>query len=147
MADLATTANGMTISNGTDFAIPRGYICTVDLNTLDGKLKLANALNGAVSMKDKIGDTLRVVDIVTTAGVRARTGEECVNSYLICEDGTVYFSQSDGVSRSLKVLVAIFTDAETGKFVSPVSLGVGMQVKEQTLANGNTLKSVVPVQL
>lgn len=147
MADLATTNNGMAIADGSDFAIPRGYICTVDLTTLDGKLALANALNGAVSMKDKINDTLLVVDIVTTQGVRTRTGEECVNSYLICEDGTVYFSQSDGIARSLKVLVAIFTDTETGEFTSPVSLGVGMQVKEQTLGNGNTLKSLVPVKL
>lgn len=147
MADLATTNNGMTIADGSDFAIPRGYICTVDLTTLDGKLALANALNGAVSMKDKTNDTLRVVDIVTTQGARARTGEECVNSYLICEDGTVYFSQSDGIARSLKVLVAIFTNPDTQEFTSPVSLGVGMQIKEQTLANGNTLKSVVPVKL
>ena len=147
MANLATTENNMVIADGSDFAIPRGFICTVDLTTLDGKLALANALNGAVSMKDKIDDTLRVVDIVTTQGARARTGEECINSYLICDDGTVYFSQSDGIARSLKVLVAIFTNAETGEFTSPVSLGVGMQVKEQTLAKGNTLKSVIPVKL
>ena len=147
MANLATTNNNTAIADNSDFAIPNGYICTVDLTTLDGKLALANALNGAVSMKDMVDVTLRVVDIVTTQGVRSRTGEACTNSYFICEDGTVYFSQSDGIARSLKVLVAIFTDPVTQEFTNPVSLGVGIQIREQTLVNGNTLKTAVPVKL
>lgn len=147
MSNELATNNSTTIQNAADFEIPRGYICTFDLTTLDGKLALANALNGAVSMKDKVGEPLRVVDIVTTQGVRARTGDECVNSYLITEDGTVYFSQSDGIARSLKVLIGIFTDTQTGEFVKPISVGVGLEVRETSLANGNTLKTIVPVKL
>lgn len=129
------------------FEIPRGFICTVDLSTLDGKMELAKALNGAVSMRDKVGEILRVENIVTTQGVRSRTGEACVNSYFICDDGNVYFTQSDGIARALKVLTAIFTDPVTKEFTSPISMGVGFQVTETTMDNGNTLKSVIPVKL
>lgn len=147
MADLATTNNNQLAQNNADFQIPRGYICTLDITTIEGKMALATALNGAVSMRDKINEPLRVVNIVTTQGARARTGEECVNTYLVCEDGTVYFSQSDGVARSVKVLVALFTDPTTNEFMNPVEQGVGFMVKEQALQNGNTLKTVVPVKL
>ena len=147
LANLATTNNNNAIQGTSDFEIPRGYICTLDIASIDGKLKLATALNGAVSMKDKIGEPLHVTDVVTTQGARSRTGEECVNTYLICDDGNVYFSQSDGVARSIKVLVALFTDPDTNKFMNPVEQGVGFAVKEQILGNGNTLKTIVPVKL
>lgn len=147
LADIIKAENSNAIQNANDFNIPVGFICTVDVTTLDGKLALGSALNGAVTMRDKVGDVLEVQNIVTTQGTRARTGEMCTNSFLICKDGTVYMSQSDGIARSLKVIVALFTDANTGKFVDPTTLGVGLQIIEQTLANGNTLKSLVPVKL
>lgn len=146
MADLATTNNNQ-LANASDFDIPRGYICTLDITQVKGKMQLATALNGAVSMKDMTGETLRVTDVVTTQGVRSRTGEECTNTYLICDDDTVYFSQSDGIARSVKVLVALFTDPQTQRFTNPVEQGIGFMVKEQNLPNGNTLKTIVPVEL
>lgn len=148
MVNLATTNDSqLATANVSDFKIPRGYICTLDITTIEGKMSLATALNGAVSLRDKVGETLRVTNFVTTQGVRARTGEECINTYLICDDGTVYFSQSDGIARSVKVLVGLFIDASTETFMNPVELGVGVMVKEQTLQNGNTLKTAVPVKL
>lgn len=148
MADEIIKTNSENAIQGTsDFEIPRGFICTLDITTIDGKMQLATALNGAVTMRDQTGVVLPVVNVVTTQGVRSRTGEECVNTYLICEDGTVYFSQSDGVARSVKVLVALFTNPETHKFMNPVEQGIGFMVKEQTLQNGNTLKTIVPAEL
>ena len=144
--ELANT-NGTAIKNASDFEIPRGYICTLDISTIQGKMQLATALNGAETMRDKTGVPLRVTDIVTTQGTRSRTGEECVNTYLICDDGKVYFSQSDGIARSVKVLVALFTDPQTQRFMNPVEQGVGFMIKEQTLQNDNTLKTIVPVEL
>lgn len=146
MANLATTNNNA-IQNASDFNIPNGYICTLDVTTIDGKMQLANALNGAVTMADKVGVPLRVTDVVTTQGVRSRTGDVCTNTYLILDDGTVHFSQSDGIARSVKVLVALFTDPSTGAFMNPVEQGVGFMIKDQSLNNGNTLKTVVPVKL
>ena len=146
MTDIVPTNNNA-IANASDFNIPRGYICTLDITELAGKLKLVQALNGAVSMKDKVNEVLRVVNVVTTKGTRVRTEEECVNVYLICEDGTVYFTQSEGIARAISIIVGVFTDPITHTFMNPVEQGVGMQVKEQTMANGNTLKTIIPVEL
>lgn len=44
-----------------DFAPVQGYINTCDLDTLDGKMRSANALNSAVSLNDHVGEVLRVV--------------------------------------------------------------------------------------
>lgn len=148
MADLATNNNSNLVkANASDFQIPRGYICTLDITTIAGKVQLAKALNGAISVADKINVPLRVTDVVTTQGVRSRTGEECVNTYLITEDGTVYFSQSDGIARSVKILVGIFTDANSNTFINPVEAGIAFMIQEQKMANGNTLKTVIPVEL
>lgn len=133
--------------NGVDFAIPNGFICTLDTNTIDGKLAAVAALNGAQSMRDLVNETLRVKDFMTTPGVRSQTGEACINSYLICEDGTVYFTQSIGIANSLRYLVGAFTDSSTGEFLNLLENGIGLQVQEQILRNGNTLKTVVPVKL
>lgn len=142
-----TTELATTKQTNNDFAISNGYICTPDVSTIDGKVMLGNALNGAISMSNKIDEPLMVTDIVTTPGVRSRTGEECTNTYLICDDGTVYFSQSDGIARSIKYLKAIFTDQNTGEFINPLSEGVAFMIKEQKMANGNSLKTVVPVKI
>lgn len=147
MADLATTNNTNAIQSGSNFEIPRGFICTLDLSEIEGKMKLAAALNGATSLTKAPSPTLNVTNIVTTQGVRSRTGEECINTYLICDDDSVYFSQSDGIARSVKVLVAAFTDPNTGVFVNPVDLGVAFEIRSQVLDNGNTLKCVVPVKV
>ena len=146
MAELATT-NNTAIQTASDFAIPAGYICTLDVTTIAGKIQLANALNGASSLSDLGDNPIRVVDIVTTQGVRSRTGEVCTNTYLIIEDGSAYFTQSDGIARSIKVIVALFTDPSTLKFMNPVEQGIALQVKTQELKNGNTLKSIVPVNI
>ena len=147
MQEIIKSENNNAIVSGNSFQIPTGYICTLDLDSLTGKLALAAALNGAVSMKDKIGEVLRVTDFVTTPGTRSRTGEACKNVYLICDDDTVYFTQSDGIARCVAVIVGTFTDKNTGAYTNPVSLGVGCKVLEDKLANGNTLKKLLPVAL
>jgi len=147
MADLVKTESNVPVISGADFQIPTGHICTIDMSTLDGKLAVAAALNGAVTMKDKVGEVLLVTNFVTTPGVRSRTGEACTNTYLECDDGTVYFTQSDGIARSVKVIVGAFIDQNTGEFKNPVELGVGVRIDSQELPNGNTLKKAVPVRL
>lgn len=126
-----------------DFEIPRGFICTVDISTFAGKMAVMNALNGSQSLSDHMNETLLVKDIVTTSGVRSRTGEECVNTHLILADGTALFSQSDGVHRAVRSLVALFTVNGVCDF------GDGIEIKcvEQTLRNGNTLKTLVPADV
>ena len=128
--------------NSADFEIPHGYICTVDITTFEGKLDVMNALNGSTSLADRVNETLMVKNIVTTQGVRSRTGEECINTHLLLDDGTALFSQSDGVARSAQVLVALFTINGVCDFGD----GIAIKCVEQKLPNGNTLKTLVPVR-
>lgn len=147
MNDIVKAENTEIIANSADFNIPTGFICTLDLTTIEGKLAVSHAISGAVSMRDKTNEVLRVTDFITKPGVRARTGEVCVDSRIICEDGTVYFSQSDGIAESIRFIVGIFTDPKTGNFTPLLPLGIGLKVCEQTLANGNTRKYLDPVKL
>ena len=126
-----------------DFEIPRGFICTVDISTFEGKMAVMNALNGSESLSDHMNETLMVKDVVTTQGVRSRTGEECVNTHLILADGTALFSQSDGVHRAVRSLVALFTVNGVCDFGD----GIAIKCIEQSLRNGNTLKTLVPADV
>lgn len=137
-------ANEIMVSseNTANFEIPRGYICTVDVTTMDGKLDVMNALNGSTSLSEHMNETLMVKNIVTTAGVRSRTGETCTNTHLLLSDGTTLFSQSDGVKRAAEVLVALFTSNGVCDFGD----GIAIKCIEQKLNNGNTLKTLVPVR-
>lgn len=128
--------------NSADFEIPQGYICTVDITTLEGKLDVMNALNGSTSLAERIDETLMVKNIVTTRGARSRSGEVCINTHLLLDDGTALFSQSDGVARSAQVLVALFTINGVCDFGD----GIAIKCVEQKLPNGNTLKTLVPVR-
>lgn len=135
--ELTTVENG-TIVNDNSFNIPQGYVCTLDMTTQEGKVAVAKALNGSSPLKDQMNQVLHLKGIVTTPGTRAVSGNECTNNYLILDDGNVLFSQSDGVTRSLKVIVALWgaqlADGET----------VDVKCISQQLNNGNTLKTIIP---
>lgn len=137
--DLATIEN----ANELAFAPVNGFINTCDLDTLDGKKKTANAINGAVSLNDYVGVVLNIVDVITMPGTRkGRNGmpdTECQNTYLIDDKGVAYFSQSSGVARSLSVNMSIYQTCDAGKGYLP------MVCKAETLPNGNTLKTLIVV--
>jgi len=139
-------ANDIQKFDANQFAVTSGHICTINHDTIEGKIEIAAAVNSGKSMKDLVGETLRVVNVVTTPGVRSRTGEACTNTYLVCEDGTTYCTQSQGIADSIKVIVAAFTDKE-GNFISPISKGVGIRIDSEELSNGNTIKKAIPVFL
>lgn len=131
-----------TSENSANFEIPQGFICTVDVSTIDGKLDVMNALNGSTSLAEHEGETLLLKNVVTTQGTRSRTGELCTNTHLILADGTTLFSQSDGVKRSVEVLVALFTVNGVCDFGD----GIPVKLVSQQLSNGNTLKTLVPAR-
>lgn len=126
-----------------DFAPVQGFINTCDLDTLDGKMRVANAINSAVSLNDHVGEVLRIVDVITMPGVRkGRNGQAdtpCQNTYLIDADGITYFSQSDGVKRSINTTLSIFRKCDAGKGYLPLAC------KSDALPNGNTIKTLVLV--
>lgn len=121
-------------------------ICTVDLSDDMGKLKIIAALNYAAPLKDFADKEIIFCDCIQVAGVRkARNGgtdTPCKNTYLIDADGNAYFSQSDGIARSVQMISALFPDF--GKHLDDG--GIKLKLVEQKLPNGNTLKNLVPVQ-
>lgn len=133
-------ADEITVSNTTDnaFNIPQGYVCTLDMTTDEGKKSVAKALNGSSPLKDHMNEVIHLRGVITTPGTRAVSGSDCTNNYLITDDDEVLFSQSDGVTRSLKVIVALWgADMAAGK-------AVDVKCITQSLNNGNTLKTIVP---
>lgn len=126
----------MTTANQTNDA----YRNTLDLATIDGKKSTLNALNSAVSLNDYNDTPLNVVDVITTPGMRKSrvAGVEdtpCQNTYLIDSDGRAYFTQSDGIARSINGILAFFTPDE-------IHAGIAMCVRASQLPNGNTIKSL-----
>lgn len=131
---LAVNADSM------DFNIPEGYICTVKRVNEDGTinregtLRVANALSDADSLADLGDKHFTLVDVLTTPGVRSRTGEVCTNTYLLDSDGNVHMSQPDGIRRSAQQIVGLFN----GDFGD----GIEVAVVSKKISNGNTLKSL-----
>lgn len=121
-----------------DFNISEGFICTLDRTSTEGKVAIAKALNGSEPLKEHMNEVLHLAGVITTPGVRAQSGANCTNNYLVLDDGKVLFSQSDGVTRSLKVIAALWGgDLHDGKTVD-------VKCISQNLTNGNTLKTIIP---
>lgn len=135
MSNELTTTNATAIAEAdTELNIPNGYICTVDRSTREGTIKVANALSDAESLAD-LGDAhFTLTDIITTPGVRTRTGEVCTNVYLVSDNGRIFMSQSDGIKRSAQQIVGLFN----GDFGEGIEVGV---IAKQ-LKSGNTLKTL-----
>lgn len=142
MAENIVKAENASIVEDTTFNIPQGYVCTLDMSTQEGKVSVAKALNGSNPLKNKMDTVLHLRGVITTPGTRAVSGADCTNNYMIVVDDEgnedVLFSQSDGVTRSLKVIVALWG--------AQLAAGETVDVKciSQQLNNGNTLKTIIP---
>lgn len=121
-----------------------GFINTLPIDTVEGKIATINAYNAAVSLKDYVGVVLHICDVITMPGIRkARSLDQmdmqCQNTYLIDTEGKAYFSQSDGVAKSINVIAAMMPD-----FGKNSDLGyLPLACTETLLSNGNTLKQIV----
>lgn len=111
------------------------HICTIDNSTFEGKRAIVNARNSALSLNG-IGDTpITVIGVYTAPGVRSQNGQKCVNVYLFVKDGKTYFSQSQGIYRSVLDIYDMFPD-----FNAPD--GILVTVKETPLGGGKSTKSL-----
>lgn len=110
-------------------------ICTMDASTFGGKRAIINARNTATSLASLGDEPLTVKGVYITPGVRSQTGQKCANVYLFAKDGKTYFSQSEGIYRSVLDIFDMFPD-----FNAPDGLTV--VVKQTPLGNGRTLKSL-----
>lgn len=111
------------------------YICTMDNSTFEGKRAIVNARNSALSLNGRGAEPLTVVGAYIAPGVRSQTGQKCANVYLFGKDGNTYFSQSQGIYRSVLDIYDMFPD-----FNAPD--GITVAVKQTPLGGGRSTKSL-----
>ena len=125
----------------TDLYTPSSYSSIKATDTATKKL-VVNAMNKAESLSDHEGETLNVIGVFTKPGIRRARDKNgvdtpCTNTTLVCEDGTAYFSQSEGVRNAADNFMAagLFEEGEI----------VPMKLVSSKLPNGNTRKTLVLV--
>lgn len=130
-----------TTGNSTDLYTPASYSTFKATDAATKKL-VVNAMNNAESLSDYEGEVLDVIGVFTKPGIRRardKNGADapCTNTTLICEDGTAYFSQSEGVRNAADNFMAagLFEDDDI----------VSMKLVSSKLPNGNTRKTLVLV--
>lgn len=138
MNELMTTEQNATV-NATSPVIFKTW---KDDNSIDSAVKMANAMNNPSTLADVV-DVIAVTDIVCTKGTRkGRNGMPdmpCINTTLLCADGSALFSQSDGVARSASVIATLFPDCGRSRGLDYLPI----RVVESKMSNGNTLKKLV----
>jgi hypothetical protein len=103
---------------------------------------IANAANSAKSLNDAIEggvDVFNVIGVMTEPGVRRSRDANsvdtpCTNTTLVCEDGSAYFTQSEGIRKSADTLckLGVFASGEV----------VALSVDVTKTGSGNTIKSL-----
>lgn len=127
-------------------------ITTIDNDSVEAKLEVVAAVNSATSLNDYIKENgtdtvIDVCNIFTMPGMRKSRDPRypdapCQNTYLITADGECLMSQSDGIYRSAVMIVSMFPTLE----LSEGDKGMKMRVQSKVIANGNTVKSLVPIR-
>lgn len=115
---------------------PQQYI-TFEPHVPANRVRMFNARNSATSLKN-LGDTpIDIVDVMTEIGVRTRSGNPCQNTYIFTADGQVYFTQSNGLGKTINELV----DMVEGDFKTNTTNGyVKVQIKETSLSGDRSYK-------
>ncbi len=111
------------------------YICTMDTTTFEGKRAVINARNSALSLNECGMESLTIIGAYTTPGIRSKTGQKCANVYLFEKDGKTYFSQSQGIYRSVLDIYDMFPD-----FNAPD--GITVVIHQTALGDGRITKSL-----
>lgn len=142
--EIAKQENVEITASDNTFDVATGFVNTFDISTEEGKQSVLKAYNAAEPLNNHVGEVIKVCDVITMPGVRkGRNGMpdmECQNTYLIDVDGKAYFSQSDGVARSLQMFLALYPDMGKNSAKGCVELSC----IEQPMNNGNTLKTLIP---
>ena len=130
-----------TMDNCTDLYTPASYSSIKATDAATRKL-VVNAMNNAESLADHEGETLNVIGVFTKPGIRRARDKNgvdapCTNTTLVCEDGTAYFSQSEGVRNAADNFMAagLFDEGEI----------IPMKLVSSVLPNKNTRKTLVLV--
>lgn len=147
MSEEITVGTGNTIATADSVAFNpvQGFICTFDMTDDTEKAMAIKVYNDAQPLSQHVGEVIKLVNVLTAPGVRKSRiagvdDQECQNTYLVDVDGNAYFSQSDGVARSVNMLVSAFPelDYKGQGYIEVVCT-------EKQLSNGNTMKTITPV--
>lgn len=128
---------------------PTQLCSTVSVETVQDKTRALRTINASRSLNGLgVGVAFDVCDIFQTPGVRRSRDPripdvECINTYFICPDGTSYMTQSQGIANSVAQILSPFMFPDCGKSTDKGYLT--LCVVEQKLDNGNSIKSVVPI--
>lgn len=129
------------MDNCADLYTPSSYSSIKATDTATKKL-VVNAMNNADSLADHADEVLNVIGVFTKPGIRRARDKNgvdtpCTNTTLICEDGTAYFSQSEGVRNAADNFMAagLFDEGDI----------VPMKLVVSKLPSGNTRKTLVLV--
>lgn len=115
---------------------PKKYI-TFDPLISANRVRMFNARNSATSLKNLDDTPIDIVDVMTEIGVRARSGNPCQNTYIFTADGQVYFTQSNGLGKTINEVV----DMVSGDFKTNTTNGyVKAQIKETPLSGDRSYK-------
>lgn len=112
---------------------------TIDLSLPINRIKVFNAHNSSISLKD-VGETpFNIVGVMTEEGERANSKNPCQNTYIFTDDDTVLFSQSNGIAKTINELVAIVD----GNFAENTTNGyVTARVKSRDIGGNRTYKNL-----
>ena len=129
--------------------IANRMLSTITLDSDHEKNRVLRALNSAESLADVIApehDVMEVVDIFQATGLRRSRvagvpDMPCRNTYFLLADGRALMTQSDGIARSCDMLLALYPDCGRSTDAGCLKLAI----HEQKLPNGNTVKSVYPI--
>lgn len=115
---------------------PQQYI-TFDPHIPANRVRMFNARNSATSLKNLDDTPIDIVDVMTQIGVRTRSGNPCQNTYIFTADGQVYFTQSNGLGKTINELV----DMVESDFKTNTTNGyVKVQIKETPLSGDRSYK-------
>lgn len=96
--------------------VETGIFSTVNAETMEGKAAVYTALNDATPLRDVVGETLSVKDIIVQR-VEVETDEgdvvEQPRTSLITSDGAAYSATSNGVFSAVKNILGIFGHPST----------------------------------
>lgn len=115
---------------------PKKYI-TFDPHIPANRVRMFNARNSATSLKNLDDTPIDIVDVMTEIGVRTRSSNPCQNTYIFTADGQVYFTQSNGLGKTINELV----DIVAGDFETNTTNGyVKVQIKETAISDDRSYK-------
>lgn len=108
-------------------------------DTLNAKVQMINARNTAKSLDKEAPETIQVMDIMAEVGVNNKSGLPCQRTYLFCADGSIYFTQSQGIAKTINEFYHTFGDQS----FTELPLGYAeMRVVSRPLADDKTYKQM-----